>query len=118
LFRSAKLEHNYQLIQLTNMNLGYLHSTKGNSRDSIQYYSEIIDDEEGDVIIRLTSITSLIKLYYSIGNIEKTKEMIDRGFVLLEDNATITTTITAIRYTATESVKISYYLLTTYKYSI
>ncbi len=114
----AKLEHNNQLIQLTNMNLGYLHSTKGNSRDSIQYYSEIIDDEEGDVIIRLTSITSLIKLYYSIGNIEKTKEMIDRGFALLEDNATITTTNTAIRYTATETVKINYYLLTTYKYAI
>ncbi|HEX6594094.1 MAG TPA: helix-turn-helix domain-containing protein [Bacillota bacterium] len=113
----AKLERNKQLIQLTNMNLGYLYSTKGDSRSSIQYYCEIIDDENVDVIIRLTSITSLIKLYYAIGDIEKTKEMIDIGFALFEDNQTITTN-TAIRYTATETVKTNYYLLTTYKYAV
>jgi len=100
------LEQNKQIIQLANVNLGYLHSAKGDSHSAIHYYIKVAEDLEVDLNTRLTSVTSLIKEYYSIGNIEKTKEMIEEGFSLLEGKI------------QDEVYKLHDYVLNTYKYAI
>src|SRR5690625_1770878 len=47
------LERNNQIIQLTNVNLGYLHSSKGDSRSAIHYYIEVVNDPEVNLMTKL-----------------------------------------------------------------
>ncbi|WP_099157691.1 helix-turn-helix domain-containing protein [Virgibacillus ndiopensis] len=102
----GKLNKNKQTIQLANQNLGYLHSARGDAKEAIHYYVEVVNDPEIDLNAKLTAVTSLIKEYYSIYNFNKTKEMIEKGFELLDD------------YNTSESYKIHYYVINTYNYAI
>ncbi|MGY0694801.1 helix-turn-helix domain-containing protein [Virgibacillus sp. FSP13] len=102
----GKLNKDNQIIQLTNQNLGYLHSTKGDTEEAIHYFSEVIDDEEVNLNERLAAVTSLIKEYYGIEEFDKTKKMIEKGFHLLEasdDNS---------------SYKLYHYIINSYHYAI
>lgn len=80
----GELDNNKQVIQLTNQNLGHLYSTIGKSEEAIKYYVDVADDEEVQLNQRLAALTSLIKEYYNISNIEKTKEMITKALAILD----------------------------------
>ncbi|OZU87686.1 transcriptional regulator [Virgibacillus indicus] len=101
----GELNKDKQIIQLTNLNLGYLSSAKGDSKDAIHYYLQVVDDPEVEQNARLTSLTALIKEYYSINEIERTKEMIKKGFELIGTKDV-------------EKHKVHYYVLNTYSYAI
>ncbi|WP_174615858.1 helix-turn-helix domain-containing protein [Virgibacillus ihumii] len=80
----GELSNNAQIIQLTNHNLGYLHSSKGERKKAIYYYNEVLNNKEVDLNTRLITVISLIKEYYNISEIEKTSEIIEKGFELFE----------------------------------
>ncbi|WP_449354341.1 helix-turn-helix domain-containing protein [Virgibacillus natechei] len=102
----GELNKDNQVIQLTNLNLGYLHAAKGDTEDAINFYQKVADDIEVDLHPRLSSVTALIKEYYSINNIDKTREMIEMGFELLDMNDN------------SEAYKTHYYVLNTYSLAI
>ncbi|GAA0598667.1 tetratricopeptide repeat protein [Virgibacillus siamensis] len=81
----GELSKNPQIIQLTNHNLGYLHSTKGERKKAIYYYNEVLNNKEVDLNTRLLTVISLIKEYYSISEIYKTSEMIEKGCEIFKD---------------------------------
>lgn len=85
----GKLNKNKQLIQLTNQNLGYLYSTKGESKEAINHYNEVIYDEEVQLVERLATIASLVKEYYNIYNFDETKKIINYGLELIDQFTSI-----------------------------
>jgi len=100
------LEKNNQIIQLANVNLGYLHSSKGDLRSAIHYYLEVAEDPEVDLQTRLPAVTSLTKEYYSIGEMDKSKIMLNEGLELFD------------KVNNNGEFKSHYYILTTYKHAI
>lgn len=100
------LEQNNQVIQLTNVNLGYLHSSKGDSYSAIHYYIEVVEDSEVNLMTKLPAVTSLAKEYYTIGEMEKSKPMLEKGLELFE------------RLDNNGAFKAQYYILITYKYAM
>lgn len=102
----GELSKDQQIIELTNQNLGYLHSTRGDRKEAIYYYSEVLKNVDVELYARLTSVTSLIKEYYSIYDFDKAREMIDKGYELLND------------LDNDEAYKIHYYVINTYNHAI
>lgn len=102
----GELEQNNQIIQLANVNLGYLHSSNGDSHSAIHYYVEIAEDSEVDLKTKLTAMTSLTREYYSIGKLDESKLMIEKGLEIFE------------QLHNNESFKAHFYTLMTYKYAI
>ncbi|HLQ71316.1 MAG TPA: helix-turn-helix domain-containing protein [Bacillota bacterium] len=102
----GELDNNKQIIQLANHNLGYLHSANGDQEDAIHFYEEVADDEKIEVSVKLPAISSLIKEYYTIGNMEKASEMIERGLVLLEE------------HNYDDSYNVFSYIIFTYKHAL
>ncbi len=100
----GKLDKNKQLIQLTNQNLGYLYSTKGDSVEAIKHYKEIIFDCEVDIVERLASVSSLVREYYNIKNYQEARNSIKYGLKLIEEVQDM------------EPYKIFYYVIYTYNY--
>ncbi|WP_373895320.1 helix-turn-helix domain-containing protein [Virgibacillus sp. CBA3643] len=80
----GELNKDNQVIQLTNLNLGYLHAAKGDTEDAINYFAEVAGDERVAHSERLGAITALIKEYYTIFNYDKSEEMIKKASELLE----------------------------------
>src|SRR5699024_2997227 len=78
------LEQNNQIIQLANVNLGYLHSSKGDSHSAIYYFVEVAEDPEVDLKTKLPAVTSLTKEYYSIGKLDESKLLIEKGLEVFE----------------------------------
>ncbi|MDY0395643.1 helix-turn-helix domain-containing protein [Virgibacillus halophilus] len=78
------LNNNQAIIQLVNQNLGYLHSTKGEPRKAIHYFEEVIADNTVKLDERLLTTTYLIKEYYKVGMVDKTKEVIGKALSLLK----------------------------------
>ncbi|MFC4023330.1 helix-turn-helix domain-containing protein [Oceanobacillus longus] len=100
----GKLEKNKQLIQLTNQNLGFLYSTKGESVEAIQYYKEIIDDAELYIGEKVETLASLVREYYNIENYDGAKESIEYGLELIS------------RLDDIEPYRVFYYIIYTYNY--
>ncbi|APC47182.1 helix-turn-helix domain-containing protein [Virgibacillus halodenitrificans] len=100
----GKLNNNKQLIQLTNQNLGHLYSSKGEAKEAIKHFKEVINDEEVHLVERLASVSSLVREYYNVYNFEETKEAIKYGFELLNQLKNI------------QQYKIFDYVLNTYSY--
>ena len=100
------LEQNNQIIQLANVNLGYLHSSKGDSHSAIHYYVEIAEDSEVDLKTKLTAMTSLTREYYLIGSLDESKLVIDKGLELFK------------QLHNNEAFKAHFYTLMTYKYAV
>ncbi|WP_342770091.1 helix-turn-helix domain-containing protein [Oceanobacillus chungangensis] len=100
----GKLNNNRQLIQLTNQNLGYLYSTKGNSIEAIKHYTEVIYDKSIQPVERLATVSSLVREYYTIKNYEETRKIVNYGQELIEEISDI------------ESCRIFYYVIYTYHY--
>lgn len=100
------LEKNNQIIQLANVNLGYLHSSKGEPRNAIYYYLEVAEDPEVDLQTKLPAVTSLTKEYYSIGKMDRSKDMLNEGLKLFDE------------INNNKSYRAHYYILTTYRLAI
>ena len=80
----GELNKDKQIIQLTNLNLGYLNSRIGKKNDGIKYFLEVVNDTEVHLTERLAAITSLIREYYDVDDINKTKEMIEKALEILD----------------------------------
>nr|WP_249871765.1 helix-turn-helix domain-containing protein [Oceanobacillus saliphilus] len=100
----GKLNKNRQLIQLTNQNLGYLYSSKGEPVEAIKYYKEIIFDTEVSLVERLASVSSLVREYYNIEDYEEAKKSIKYGLELID------------QFNDIKPYKIFYYVIHTYNY--
>ena len=98
------LEQNNQIIQLANVNLGYLHSSKGDSHSAIYYFVEVAEDPEVDLKTKLPAVTSLTKEYYSIGKLDESKLLIEKGLEVFE------------QLHNNEAFKAHFYTLMIYKY--
>ncbi|WP_284141372.1 helix-turn-helix domain-containing protein [Virgibacillus sp. LDC-1] len=102
----GELNKSKQIIQLSNQNLGYLHSSKGETEEAIHYFEEVAKDEEVNLNERLLAITSLIKEYHNIYNFDKAREIIDKALELLDLGKN------NVHY------KLYYYIIHTYKFAI
>ncbi|WP_404451337.1 helix-turn-helix domain-containing protein [Virgibacillus necropolis] len=102
----GELNQNKQIIQLANQNLGYLYTAKGEAKEAIYYYNQVVDDELVNTGERLAALTSLIKEYYKIYNFDKTKEMIEAGLEILDLTK------------HDDAYKLFYYIVHTYSYAI
>ncbi|WP_330949464.1 helix-turn-helix domain-containing protein [Virgibacillus sp. MG-45] len=102
----GELNKSKQIIQLANQNLGYLHSSKGETEEAIHYFEEVAKDEEVNLNERLLAITSLIKEYHNIYNFDKAREIIDKALELLDLGKN------NVHY------KLYYYIIHTYKFAI
>ncbi|WP_100012499.1 helix-turn-helix domain-containing protein [Lentibacillus sediminis] len=80
----GQLNKDKQVIQLTNLNLGYLHSAINETNEAISYFLEVAEDEQVAHSERLGAITALIKEYYGIDNYEKTENMINKAHEILD----------------------------------
>lgn len=100
----GKLDNNKQLIQLTNQNLGYLYSTKGEPKQAIKHYKEIIYDEKVILVERLASVSSLVREYYNIGDYDEARNSITYGLELIDQLKDV------------ESYRIFAYVIYTYNY--
>ncbi|WP_339229368.1 helix-turn-helix domain-containing protein [Oceanobacillus sp. FSL K6-2867] len=72
----GELNKDKQIIQLTNLNLGYLHSALGETQEAIKFLEEVVNDENVHLEDRLIAITSIIKEFYNIDKIKETKDAI------------------------------------------
>lgn len=102
----GNLIDNKQIIQLANQNLGFLYSTKGDKKDAIYHYNEVINNDKTNLNTHLTAITSLIKEYYMIKDYRKTEKMIKEGLKLLE------------HWNSGKDFKIHYYVIHTYNFAM
>ncbi|MFC3039752.1 helix-turn-helix domain-containing protein [Virgibacillus xinjiangensis] len=102
----GQLNKDNTVIQLTNLNLGYLHSAINETNQAIEYFLEVADDEQVANSERLGAITALIKEYYYLKKYEKTEEMISKAEAILSD------TETGVYY------KLFEYTIKTYTYAI
>ncbi|QDP39251.1 helix-turn-helix domain-containing protein [Radiobacillus deserti] len=81
----AKLNNDKQTIYLTNHNLGYLHSSKGESEKAIHYFNLVIEDDvEEDFEVILKAILAQVKECYKVGDIDKSKALVDKGFEFIK----------------------------------
>ncbi|SFE26307.1 Tetratricopeptide repeat-containing protein [Lentibacillus persicus] len=102
----GELNQNKQIIHLTNQNLGYLYSTIGENRKAISNYEEIVKDPEVQLYERIIAATSLIKEYYNVRDIDKTRETINKSMKLLEQTK------------EKETYQLFHYITYTYSYAI
>ncbi|BAC12718.1 transcriptional activator [Oceanobacillus iheyensis HTE831] len=100
----GKLEKNEQLIQLTNQNLGYLYSSKGDSLSAIKSYQEIINDKNLYIGEKIETLASLIREYFNIEAFEEAQESINYGLELISE------------LTVQEPYLIFIYIINTYNY--
>lgn len=67
------------IIQLTNHNLGYLHSRAGQSEEAIKYYKAAFDMDNMQMSFNLTTVTSLIREYYITGKFNEAQCLINQA---------------------------------------
>lgn len=104
----ASLDNNNEMIQLTNQNLGFLYAAKGNNKDAIKFYLEIVEDMKVETVEKLAAITQLIKVYYELEELTKANEMSEEALKLLEVEGNF----------AEAEYDYYYYVIHTYYYSI
>ncbi|WP_026569241.1 helix-turn-helix domain-containing protein [Sediminibacillus sp. JSM 1682029] len=82
----AKLNKKDDLIQLTNINLGHLYASKGDTQKAIDCFKEVLEDEEAlGLKERILSITSLVKEFYRSRNHIEARKMVSEGNKLLSE---------------------------------
>ncbi|PAE28010.1 transcriptional regulator [Paenibacillus sp. 7884-2] len=80
----GELNKDKQIIQLTNLNLGYLYSVIGETKEAISFYEKVANDEDVNLEERLNAITSIIKEFYNIDKINEVKEAIVKAQTILD----------------------------------
>jgi HTH-type transcriptional regulator, quorum sensing regulator NprR len=73
------------VIQLTNHNLGYLHSRAGNSTEAIEFYKTAFNLENVPLNYKLTTVTSLIREYILIKDYASAETYIVKAEQIMDD---------------------------------
>lgn len=81
----AKLVENKEIIQSTYKNLGYLYSSKGDSRKAIEYYLEVFNDDDAPKEAKVEVAASLVREYYHLNSLSEVKSYIQSGLSLFYD---------------------------------
>ncbi|WP_042225332.1 helix-turn-helix domain-containing protein [Oceanobacillus manasiensis] len=101
----GELNNNNEIKLLTHQNLGYLYSTKDDSKEAIRHFQEVINDENAQLIDTLNSVGSLMREYYNIKDFGNTRKFIDQGIDLIR------------RYSVKSPYReLYYYVINTYDY--
>ncbi|MDC3414185.1 helix-turn-helix domain-containing protein [Aquibacillus sp. 3ASR75-11] len=103
----AELDKDETLIRLTNINLGHLHASKGDTKQAIHFFNSVLEKAEVDAEDKLVAISSLIGEYYNSHNYDKAKEMVDEGLKTIENVSS-----------DAKFKTLYYYKLSTYYYSL
>ncbi|MUV38603.1 Transcriptional activator NprA [Lentibacillus sp. JNUCC-1] len=82
----GEMVNNKQIIQLSNQNLGYLHSVQGNPTEAINHYEEVAFADDVQLIEKIAATTALIREYHSLNKLKEAKEMIKKNKELLDTN--------------------------------
>ncbi|SDK36610.1 helix-turn-helix domain-containing protein [Sediminibacillus albus] len=82
----AKLNKKDDLIQLTNINLGHLYASKGDTKQSIICFNEVLEEKNALALKdRLLAVTSLVKEYYRSRNHIEARAMVNEGNRILNE---------------------------------
>ncbi|PAD21359.1 helix-turn-helix domain-containing protein [Terribacillus saccharophilus] len=81
----GEITENHDVIQLSNHNLGYLHSSIGESEEAIKYLEKAYHMGSKFTVTQLTTIISLIKEYYTIGRLDDAEEILDKNYHLVRE---------------------------------
>ncbi|UFT99926.1 helix-turn-helix domain-containing protein [Radiobacillus kanasensis] len=80
----AKLNNDQQTIAITHQNLGYLHSTKGESEKAIFFFKKVVEDGHSDTVVLIKGMASIVKEYYNLQKYDEAMEMVNAGLHTLE----------------------------------
>ena len=80
----GELNKDKKIIQLTNLNLGYLYSVISETNEAISFYEKVANDEDVNLEGRLVAITSIIKEFYNIDKINEVKDAIVKAHNILD----------------------------------
>lgn len=83
----GEITDNNDVIQLTNHNLGYLHSRAGNSVEAIEFYKTAFNLENVPLNYKLTTVTSLIREYIITKEFTEAKNYIVKAEQLMDENS-------------------------------
>ena len=83
----GEITESNDVIQLTNHNLGYLHSRAGNVPEAIKYYKVAFDLDNVPLNYKLTTGTSLIREYILSKELDKACDYISRAEEIIETNS-------------------------------
>jgi HTH-type transcriptional regulator, quorum sensing regulator NprR len=81
----GEITENSEVIQLSNHNLGYLHSTLGESDKAINYLEKAYDMGSNITATQINTAISLIKEYYNNRSLEKAKKILEENYHLVEE---------------------------------
>lgn len=83
----GEITESNEVIQLTNHNLGYLHSRAGNSKEAIKYYMAAFELENVPLNYKLTTGTSLIREFLLNKEYDKACEYITFAEEIMQANS-------------------------------
>jgi len=81
----GEITENSEVIQLSNHNLGYLHSTLGESEEAIRYLEQAYAMGSNVTATQINTVISLIKEYYNSGRLNEAKEILEQNYQLVEE---------------------------------
>ncbi|MGG1592729.1 helix-turn-helix domain-containing protein [Terribacillus saccharophilus] len=81
----GEITENSEVIQLSNNNLGYLHSTLGESDEAIKYLEKAYEMGSNFTATQISTIISLIKEYYISDRVEEAKEVLEKNYHLVRE---------------------------------
>ncbi|WP_141234154.1 transcriptional regulator [Virgibacillus sp. 7505] len=85
----GEITESHDVIQLTNHNLGYLHSRGGNSDEAIKYFKIAFDIEDAHSSYKLTTVMALIREYILTRDYFNAKDYINQAEVILQKQKVI-----------------------------
>ncbi|MFP7494427.1 helix-turn-helix domain-containing protein [Terribacillus saccharophilus] len=81
----GEITENSEVVQLSNHNLGYLHSTLGESNEAIKYLEQAYEMGSNITATQFNTIISLIKEYYNSERLEEAKSILEKNYHLVEE---------------------------------
>ncbi|WP_170061579.1 helix-turn-helix domain-containing protein [Terribacillus saccharophilus] len=81
----GEITENSEVIQLSNHNLGYLHSTLGESDEAIKYLEKAYEMGSNFTTTQITTTISLIKEYYNSERIDEAKMVLEKNYPLVKE---------------------------------
>ncbi|AIF65736.1 hypothetical protein GZ22_03120 [Terribacillus saccharophilus] len=83
----GEITDNNDVIQLTNHNLGYLHSRAGNSIEAIEFYKTAFNLKNVPLNYKLTTVTSLIREYIITKEFAEAESYIVKAEQIMDENS-------------------------------
>ncbi|MEC0302491.1 helix-turn-helix domain-containing protein [Terribacillus saccharophilus] len=90
----GEITESYDVIQLTNHNLGYLHSRGGNSEEAIKYFKIAFEIEHAHNSYKLTTVMALIREYIVTKDFSNAANYIEQAEILFQKQKRIHSQLT------------------------